>query len=194
MGTTRQESEQVKATMDKALPKSEVYPLGHSPAGWQDQALCIGQDPEKENPWLSNRSNSSAPKRLQRICAKCPVKVPCLNEGLNECRVSAKTNDTVGTRAGTSAFVRNRIYMMWRAGDLDGIRAELIDARWKPDRADEFIAQMPPSQRKTCPHCGVVKPTVTGFYRNRKSPDGRATWCKDCAKGSVRNGRSGESE
>ena len=186
MATTRQESEQVKATMDRILPKSDVYPPGDIPDGWRYQAACIGGDPKE---WTSNRTNASAPPRFQRICAKCPVATPCLNEGLNECRVSAKTNDTAGTRAGTSAFVRNRIYMMWRAGDLDGIRAELIDARWKPDRADEFIAQMPPSQRKRCPHCGVVKPTVKGFYRNKKSPDGRATWCKDCAKGSVRNGR-----
>ena len=176
----------MKATMDRALPKSDVYPLGDLPANWQRQASCIGGDPKK---WTSNRTNAAAPIRFQRICAKCPVAVPCLTEGLNECRVSAKTNDTAGTRAGTSAFVRNRIYTLWRAGDVAGVRAELLDARWKPERADEFIAQMPTSQRKTCPHCGVEKPTDKGFHRNKKSPDGRASWCKDCAKESVRNGR-----
>ena len=182
-------------------PQSDVYPMRDTAGKWHPQAACSGQNPEKW--YVTHDDMKPPPKRrqvpdrlasLRRVCAGCPVAIECLEEGLAECRMSAKSNDTIGTRAGTTAGGRHRIYMMWRAGDLDGIRAELVDARWKPEQADEFIAQMPPSQRKTCPHCGVVKPTVTGFYRNKRSPDGRATWCKDCAKGSVRNGRSGESE
>jgi hypothetical protein len=174
--------------MDRMLPKSDVYPMGDLSPEWRYRAACIGQNPKV---WVANRTNASAPPGLQRICAKCPVAAECLTEGLNECRVSARTNDTVGTRAGTSSYIRNQLYMLWRAGDLDGVRAELLEARWNPGLADEFIAQMPPPPGKKCPQCGVVKPVNRGFYRNKRAPDGRATWCKDCTKESNREQRRG---
>jgi hypothetical protein len=174
----------------------DVYPLGDLPDRWQNDRLCFAEDPDN-NPWVSNRTNGAAPAKFQRICAKCPVAVPCLTEGLNECRASAKTNDTAGTRAGTSAFVRTGLYKLWRAGDLDEFRAELIKAKWKPERADEFIAQMPPPPGKKCPRCQTVKPFIKGFYRNKNSSDGRAWRCKECHDDSMqktRKPRRGESE
>ncbi len=33
---------------------------------------------------------------------------------------------------------------------------------------------------KTCTKCGETFP-LSGFYRNRSTPDGRARWCKACS-------------
>jgi hypothetical protein len=175
----------VRAVTDRALPKSDVYPLGDPPAKWQREALCAGQDPKV---WVNNRTNAAAPRRLQRVCAKCPVAVPCLNEGLNECRVSVRTSDTVGTRAGTSAYVRNLLYKLWRADHKDHFRAELIKAKWSEDAADEMVAQLPPPPGKTCANCETRKPRGE-FYKNKRSPDGVAWWCKTCVKASNRTRR-----
>ena len=178
----------MRAMIARALPKSDIYPLGEPPDKWQHKALCAGQDPKV---WFNNRTNAAAPKRLQRVCAKCPVAIPCMNEGLNECRVSVRTSDTVGTRAGTSAWTRNLLYKLWRADQKDYFRAELVKAKWSEDMADEMVAQLPPPPGKTCPKCETRK--LRGeFYKNKNSPDGFAWWCKACAKASNREGRRGE--
>lgn len=184
MGTTRQESEPVKSDTVRRLPKSIVYPTGDLPDGWREEAACLGQDPRV---WVTSRPKASAPRRLRLVCADCPVAIPCLVEGLSECRASARTSDTIGTRAGTSAWVRHKLYRAWIAGDVATFRAELIAADWHEGRADEMVAQLP---GKACTKCLVVKPQ-SGFYVNRRKADGKASWCKECTKESVRVSRGG---
>lgn len=185
---TQAEPEPTKVSDTKRrLPKSIVYPLGDLPDQWRRLGACVGQNPKV---WTASRSNASAPRALRRVCAGCPVAVPCLTEGLHECRVSSRTSDTTGTRGGTSPWVRHKLYRAWLVGDLGEFRELLLAADWEPARADEMIGQLSPVPSKECTSCGGVKP-LSGFYVNGQSTDGVASWCKECTRESNRAARGG---
>jgi hypothetical protein len=125
----------------RRIPRSSVYPLVDDTKGeWRKSAACAGQDPRV---WTKNHNRRSVPQRLKDVCAECPVSISCLNEGLNECRMSSRTSDTVGTRAGTSAHMRHDLYRAWLEGNMGAFREELLSAGWCYERALGMIAQLP---------------------------------------------------
>ena len=129
----------------RRIPRSSVYPLIDDTGGeWRIDAACAGQDPKV---WTKNHNRRATPERLKKICADCPVSIHCLNEGLNECRMSSRTSDTVGTRAGTSAHVRHDLYRAWLEDNMGAFREELLSAGWHYQRALEMIAQLPAIKR-----------------------------------------------
>jgi WhiB family transcriptional regulator, redox-sensing transcriptional regulator len=53
-------------------------PAGPSPWSWQDRAACRGADPDL---FFPERGESADPAR--QICARCPVRQPCLAYALD---------------------------------------------------------------------------------------------------------------
>lgn len=46
---------------------------------WQDQANCVGTDPEIFHP---DKGGSTRPAKT--VCKRCPVRLECLNEALSQ--------------------------------------------------------------------------------------------------------------
>jgi WhiB family redox-sensing transcriptional regulator len=84
--------------MSAALDSSVV-----SPTRWRDRAACAapGINPEVFFPEPGRRNGAAEAKR---ICARCPVKAPCLDEAL---ATPPLLDD--GIRAGTTALERRRL-------------------------------------------------------------------------------------
>jgi WhiB family transcriptional regulator, redox-sensing transcriptional regulator len=55
---------------------TETVPI--APPGWRELALCAQADPEA---WFPDKGESSKPAK--RVCASCPVRVPCLDYALS---------------------------------------------------------------------------------------------------------------
>jgi WhiB family redox-sensing transcriptional regulator len=74
-----------------------------TPARWRDRAACAapGIDPELFFPEPGRRNGAAEAKR---ICARCPVRAPCLDEAL---ATPLFLDD--GIRAGTTALERRRL-------------------------------------------------------------------------------------
>lgn len=51
----------------------------------------------------------------------------------------------------------------------------------EPTLKEEEMSAITPKQQETkvCPRCGEEKP-LTEYYRDKKSPTGRKSWCKKC--------------
>jgi hypothetical protein len=79
-------------------------------ADWRQRAACArpGIDPE----WFFPEPGGSG-GRARRICARCPVKEPCLADAL---AAPAEQDSHGGIRAGTSARERQQLRTRARAG------------------------------------------------------------------------------
>jgi WhiB family redox-sensing transcriptional regulator len=77
-----------------------IYPTRHpasTPRNWRDEAICARPEVAEEF-WYSSDFGEQTVARS--ICADCPVRVPCLRDGLDE---------EYGVWAGYTATERSRL-------------------------------------------------------------------------------------
>jgi Transcription factor WhiB len=80
--------------------------------GWAQSALCAQTDPDA---WFPEKGDST--KAVKQTCARCEVRLDCLNDALND----GETD--YGVRGGFSARERHRMRMEARrplVDELDG--------------------------------------------------------------------------
>ncbi|MBW3603180.1 MAG: WhiB family transcriptional regulator [Actinobacteria bacterium] len=84
-----------------SLPQLKKSP----PTGWQQHGLCraIDSDVFFPPPWFEHKPDREAREaRAKRICARCPVRLPCLDWAL-------ATREPFGVWGGRSESERRRI-------------------------------------------------------------------------------------
>jgi WhiB family transcriptional regulator, redox-sensing transcriptional regulator len=92
---------------------------------WHVSALCRQVDPDTFYP---AKGRSVGPARV--VCRGCPVKVPCLRDGLQ-----LPTDDIYGIRAGLAAGVRRLFNSRTRHAKV----GMLVYAHWLDDEIAELL-------------------------------------------------------
>jgi WhiB family redox-sensing transcriptional regulator len=81
------------------VPNAQPAPPGfdYDPRPWIDEALCATTDPEAFFP-----EKGGSTREAKRICMRCPVRIPCLEDAL-------ATDERFGIRGGLSERERRKL-------------------------------------------------------------------------------------
>lgn len=115
---------------------------------WREQAACVGMP---LSVFFPRKGDKPSVVEAKRVCAGCPVQVPCLDDALLD------PYDNLGIRAGTSAKDRQRERNRRGITRDDRRSYEMTDAEVRAARRDgDGSGAAPRPSRAAVPAAGSV--------------------------------------